>query len=190
MAGLCTSWCWFVAHTAVHWVAFPLLLQVGDALCYSNSHLINMVEHITFRTQQDHLMPLPSLHGKEGSSFQGLVPSDDMINSESMVAIQPGNSNNSYCVSAWWIYSHLVDRTFCCSGTNLIQIHGQGVNFLACFLLKLAHENFTVLDQAVKEFQHGLESPLGFHQNSRIRYTPWKGWCHHFFSLFRVPILS
>ena len=32
-----------------------------------------------------------SPHGEEGSSFPGVVPSDDMINSKSVVGIEPGD---------------------------------------------------------------------------------------------------
>ena len=37
-------------------------------------------------------IPPPSLHGGEGSSAPGLVPSDDMVNSESAVGIKSGDS--------------------------------------------------------------------------------------------------
>ena len=39
-----------------------------------------------------HPFPLPSLHGGEESSFLDNVPHDDMVNSESVVGIKPGNS--------------------------------------------------------------------------------------------------
>ena len=38
-------------------------------------------------------MPPPSLHDGEGSSFPGLVPSDDVVNSESVMCIKPGDSS-------------------------------------------------------------------------------------------------
>ena len=38
------------------------------------------------------LIPPPSLHGREGSTVAGLVPSDDMVNSESAVDIKPCDS--------------------------------------------------------------------------------------------------
>ena len=38
------------------------------------------------------MIPLPSLHDGEGSSFPGLVPSDDTVNSESVMGIKPGDS--------------------------------------------------------------------------------------------------
>ena len=39
-----------------------------------------------------HLIPLPSLHDREGSSFPGLVPSDDAVDSESVMGVKPGDS--------------------------------------------------------------------------------------------------
>ena len=58
----------------------------------SPSHSKYMVGHTTFGAWQSHLIALPSLHGGEGSSFPGLLPSDDIVNSESVVAIKPGDS--------------------------------------------------------------------------------------------------
>ena len=36
-----------------------------------------------------HPIPLPSLHGGEGSSFPGLVPPSDMVNYKSVVCMKP-----------------------------------------------------------------------------------------------------
>ena len=41
---------------------------------------------------ESHLFPPPSLHGGEGSSFPGLVPSDDVVDPNSVMAIKPGDS--------------------------------------------------------------------------------------------------
>ena len=41
---------------------------------------------------ENHPIPPPSLHGEEGSSFPGLVPSNDMVNYESVVGIKPCDS--------------------------------------------------------------------------------------------------
>ena len=41
---------------------------------------------------ESHLIPPPSLHDGEGSSFPGLVPSDDTVHSESVMGIKPGDS--------------------------------------------------------------------------------------------------
>ena len=41
---------------------------------------------------ESHLIPLPFLCDGEGSSFPGLVPSDDVVNSDSVMGIKPGDS--------------------------------------------------------------------------------------------------
>ena len=42
---------------------------------------------------ESHLIPPPSLHEGEGSSFPGLMPSDDTVNSDSVMGIKPGDSS-------------------------------------------------------------------------------------------------
>ena len=42
---------------------------------------------------ESHLIPPLSLHDREGSSFPGLVPSDDAVNSDSVLGIKPGDSS-------------------------------------------------------------------------------------------------
>ena len=42
---------------------------------------------------ESHPIPPPSLHDGEGSSFPGLVPSDYMVNSESVIGNEPGDSS-------------------------------------------------------------------------------------------------
>ena len=42
---------------------------------------------------ENHPIPLPSLHGGEGSSFPDLVPSDDIVYPESVMGIKPGDSS-------------------------------------------------------------------------------------------------
>ena len=41
---------------------------------------------------ESHLIPLPSQHDGDGSSFPCLVPSDDVVDSESVMGIKPGDS--------------------------------------------------------------------------------------------------
>ena len=41
---------------------------------------------------ESHLIPPPSVLDGEGSSFPGWVPSDDAVNSESVMGIKPGDS--------------------------------------------------------------------------------------------------
>ena len=40
---------------------------------------------------ESHLIPLPSQHDGEGSSFPGLVPSDDVVNPDSVMGVKPGD---------------------------------------------------------------------------------------------------
>ena len=42
---------------------------------------------------EGHLIPLPSLHDGEGSSFPGLVPSDDVADFESVMGVKPVDSS-------------------------------------------------------------------------------------------------
>ena len=56
------------------------------------NHPIYMVGHTALGAWQSHPIPLPSLHGGQGSSFPGLVPSDATVNSESAMGIKPGDS--------------------------------------------------------------------------------------------------
>ena len=42
---------------------------------------------------ESHPIPLPSLCDGEGSSFPGLVPSDDVVDSDSVMGIKPGDSS-------------------------------------------------------------------------------------------------
>ena len=64
---------------------------------------------------ESHTIPPPSLNDRERSSFPGLVPSDDVVNSKSVMGIKPGDSSvvNGYQVeefthtwSAEWFVAH------------------------------------------------------------------------------------
>ena len=79
----------------IDWLLLPLLGVRGSLLLLSqlsSSHSINMVAHTALEAWQSHLVPPSSLHGEEGFSFPGLVPPNDMVNSESVVAVKPGDS--------------------------------------------------------------------------------------------------
>ena len=68
------------------WRSLLLLSQL-----YSG-HSNYMVGHSAFGAWQSHPTPPPSLHGGEGSSFPGLVLSNAMVTTESVVSIKPGDS--------------------------------------------------------------------------------------------------
>ena len=67
---------------------------------------------------ESHLIPLPSLHDREGSSFPGLVPSDDTVDSDSVMGNKPGDSSVviGYQVGefthTWFVEGLLLTPTF------------------------------------------------------------------------------
>ena len=108
---------------------------------------------------ESHLIPLPSLHGRERSSFPGLVPSDDAVNSDSVMGIKPGDSNVGigYQVdeftrtwSAKWFVAH----------SHIYPGFTGKVSSLTHFPLEPGCEDYAFLDQAVADFKQGLDSIL------------------------------
>ena len=82
---VCTEW------------LLPPLLWVGGASSYSISCPpaipTNGGAYSFGGLAESHLIPSPSLHGGEGSSFPGLVPFCDTVNSESVVGIKRDDSD-------------------------------------------------------------------------------------------------
>ena len=108
---------------------------------------------------ESHLVPLPSLHEWEGSSFPGLVPSDDMGNSESVMGIKPGDSGVviGYQVDEFtctWSAEQFVACSHIYPGFTV------KVSSLTHFPLEPGYEDYTFLDQAVADFDKGLDSIL------------------------------
>ena len=108
---------------------------------------------------ESHLLPLPSLHGGEGSSFPGLVPSDDAGNSESVMSIKPGDSSV--------VIGYQVDEFTCtwsaeqfvaCS--HIYPGFTGKVSSLTHFPLKVGCEDYAFLDQAAADFEQGMDSIL------------------------------
>ena len=106
-----------------------------------------------------HLIPPPSLHDGEGSSFPGLVPLDDMVNSESVRGIKPGDSGV--------VIGHQVDeftRTWSAEQFVACSYIFPGftskVSSLSHFPLESGCEDYAFLDQAVAYFEQGLDSNL------------------------------
>ena len=65
---------------------------------------------------ESHLIPPPSLHGWEGSSFPGLIPPDDMFDSKAVVGMTPGDSGvvSGYQVDEFtlsWFIKHFVAQS-------------------------------------------------------------------------------
>ena len=65
---------------------------------------------------EGHLIPLPSLHHWEESTFPGVVPLSDTVNSESVVDMKPGDSDVviGYQVDEFthaWSAEHFIDQS-------------------------------------------------------------------------------
>ena len=79
--------CWVAAvSTALIRCSLMLLIEL------SCSHSIHMVGHIDWLFHS-HPIPMPSLHGWDGSSFPGFVQPNNMIFSQSVVGFKPDNSS-------------------------------------------------------------------------------------------------
>ena len=108
---------------------------------------------------ESHLIPLPSLHGEEGSSVPGLVPSDDTVDSASVVGIKPGDSGMviGYQVDEYthtWSAEQFIAHFHIKPG-----VMGK-VSSLTHFPQEPGCEDYSFLDQAVVDFEHGLDSIL------------------------------
>ena len=110
-------------------------------------------------SKESHLIPLPSLHDVEGSSFPGLVPSDDVVNSDSVMGIKPGYSSVvivyqvdefTHTWSAEWFVAH----------SHIYPRFTGKVSSLTLFPLEPEYEDYALLDQAVANFEQGLDSIL------------------------------
>ena len=120
------------------------------------SHPNYMVGHTALGAWQLPIPP-PSLHGGEGSSFPGLVPPNNMVNSKSAVGIKPGDSGvvTGYQVDGFtdtWSAEQFVAHSHIYPGFT-----GK-VSSLTHFPLEPGCEDYSFLDQAVANFELGLDS--------------------------------
>ena len=108
---------------------------------------------------ESHLIPLPSLHDGKGSSFPGLVPSEDAVDSESVMGVKPGDSSV--------VIGYQIDEFTCTWSAEWFAACSQiypgftgKVSSLTHFPLEPGCEDYTFLDQAVADFEQGLDSIL------------------------------
>ena len=108
---------------------------------------------------ESHLIPPPSLHAGEGSSFPGLVPSDDVVNPDSVMAVKPGDSGVviGYQVDEF-TRTWSAERFVACS--HIYPGFTGKVSSLTHFPLEPGCEDYAFLDQAVADFEQGLDSIL------------------------------
>ena len=118
-----------------------------------------MVGHTGLGAHQSHPIPMPSLCDGEGSSFPGLVPSDDTVNSESVMGIKPGDSSVmiEYQVGEFPYTWSAEQFVACC---HIYPGFTGKVSSLTHFPLEPGCEDYAFLDQAVADFEHGLDSIL------------------------------
>ena len=130
VTGICTTWWWSSAQDQVctEWLLPPLPWVVRKPFCCSvqlfPSHPIYMVWHTALGAWIESLqIPLPSLHGEERSSFPGLVPSNDTVNSEFVVGIKPDDSGVVIGYQADKLTHTWSAEQICCSFTHLSWVH-------------------------------------------------------------------
>ena len=95
----------------------------------------------------------------QGSSFPGLVPSDDVVDSESVMGIKPGDSGV--------VIGYQVDECTCTWSAEWVVAHSHiypeftgKVSSLTHYPLEPGFEDYAFLDQAVTDFKQGLDSIL------------------------------
>ena len=92
------------------------------------------------------------LHGGVGSSFPGLVPSNAMVNSESVVGIKPGDSG---VVIGYWVdqFTHTWSMKQFVAYSHIYPGFTGKVSSLTHFPLEPGCEDYSFLDQAVADFE-------------------------------------
>ena len=123
------------------------------------SHPIYMVGHTALGAWQSHPIPPPSLHGGKGFSFPGLVLSNDMVDSESVMDVKPGDSGLviGYHVDA---FTHTWSAEWFVAHSHIYPGFTGKVSSLTHFPLEPGCEDYCFLDQAMADFEQGLDSIL------------------------------
>ena len=101
---------------------------------------------------------LPYMVGR-GSSFPALIPSNDTVDSESAMDITPGDSGVviGYQVDE---FTHTWSAEQFVAHSHIYPGFTHKVSSLTHFPLKLGCENYCFLDQAIADFEQGLDSIL------------------------------
>ena len=130
-------------HVFTHGMYLPFCLCPHTFVCSIESHLI----------------PPPSLHDGEGSSFPGLVPSDDAVDSDSVTGIKPGESSVviGYQVDE---FTHTWSAEPFVPCSHIYPGFTGKMSSLTHFSLEPGCEDYAFLDQAVADFEQGLDSIL------------------------------
>ena len=108
---------------------------------------------------ESHPIPPPSLHDGEGSSFPGLVPSDNTVDSKSVMGIKPDDSGVviGYQVDE---FTHTWSAEQFVAYSDIYPGFTGKVSSSTHFPLEPRCEDYAFLDQAVADFEQGLDSIL------------------------------
>ena len=100
---------------------------------------------------ESHPIPLPYLLGGEGSSFSCLAPSNDTVDSESVMGIKPGDSGVviGYQVDEFTCTWSAEQFVACC---HIYPGFTGKMSSLTHFPLELGYEDYSFLDQAMAGF--------------------------------------
>ena len=135
---------------------------MGEAFCYSAvpqpSHLYGGA-YSSGGSAESQPIPLPSLNDGEGPSFPGLVQSDDTVNSESVMGIKHGDSSVviGYQVDE---FTHTWSAEGFVACSHIYPGFTGKVSSLTHLPLEPGCEDYAFLDQAVADFEQGLDSIL------------------------------
>ena len=114
--------------TGMHRVAAPsATLSRGEPLAIQSavpqpSYLYGETYSLGGSTES-HLIIPPSLRDGEGSSFPGLVPLDDTVDSESVMGVKLVDSSVVIGYQVDEFYLHLVCRAVCCPFPHLSWVY-------------------------------------------------------------------
>ena len=113
--------------------------------------------HTALVAQQSHLILLPPLHSGEESSFQGLVPPDDRVYSESVMGIKPGDSGVVIGHQVGEFTHNWSTEPFVACSHIYPGFMGRVLS-LTHFPLEPGCKDYSFLGQAVADFEQGLYS--------------------------------
>ena len=140
----------------------PPLLCIGGGSCYLAFFQPFQQYGGAYRfggLAESHLNLPPSLHGGEGSSFSGLVPTNDIVNSKSVLGMKPGDSGV--------VIGYMVDEFTCTWSAEHFVAHSHiypgftgKVSSLTHFPFEQGCEDYSFLDKIVADFEQGLDSIL------------------------------
>ena len=138
---------------------------------------------------ESHVIPLPSLHGREGSSHPGFSLSIDRVDCKSLISIKPGDSGAVIGCQVeeftWnWSAEYFVFQSHIYPGSQVRCQHystshlNQGVRIILCG------------PSSYRFWAWSCFHPHWLHQNTRTWCISWQTWYCDILSLFRFPMLS